>query len=142
MGGLFWLVKRYYALKKVGLAMRLGKGGACRPHPLAVGCGQVSGCNGGGSARHRDLPPVRETAPSDATLLLRGESGTGKGVLARAIHGWSARANRPFSVLSCPSLSPELLESELFGHAKGAFTGAICDNPGRISALRLSSSRQ
>jgi NtrC-family two-component system response regulator AlgB len=85
-------------------------------------------------AVRRAVSLARETAPSDATLLLRGESGTGKGVLARAIHGWSARANRPFSVLSCPSLSPELLESELFGHAKGAFTGAIRDNPGRISA--------
>jgi NtrC-family two-component system response regulator AlgB len=85
-------------------------------------------------AVRRAVSLARETAPSDATLLLRGESGTGKGVLARAIHGWSARANRPFSVLSCPSLSPELLESELFGHAKGAFTGAIRDNPGRINA--------
>jgi NtrC-family two-component system response regulator AlgB len=78
----------------------------------------------------RAVSLAREAAPSDATLLLRGESGTGKGVLARAIHGWSQRASRPFSVLSCPSLSPELLESELFGHAKGAFTGAVRDNPG------------
>jgi two-component system, NtrC family, response regulator AlgB len=85
-------------------------------------------------AVRRAVSLARETASSDATLLLQGESGTGKGVLARAIHGWSSRANRPFSVLSCPSLSPELLESELFGHAKGAFTGAIRDNPGRISA--------
>jgi len=85
-------------------------------------------------AMRRAVSLARETASSDATLLLRGESGTGKGVLARAIHGWSSRANRPFSVLSCPSLSPELLESELFGHAKGAFTGAVRDNPGRINA--------
>ena len=77
---------------------------------------------------------ARQAAISDATIILGGESGTGKSVLARAIHGWSNRANRPFSVLSCPSLSPELLESELFGHAKGAFTGAVCDNPGRIGA--------
>jgi NtrC-family two-component system response regulator AlgB len=77
---------------------------------------------------------ARQAAISDATILLRGESGTGKSVLARAIHGWSNRANRPFSILSCPSLSAELLESELFGHAKGAFTGAVRDNPGRISA--------
>ena len=85
-------------------------------------------------AMRRAVNLARETASSDVTVLLRGESGTGKGVLARAIHSWSARANRPFSVLSCPSLSPELLESELFGHAKGAFTGAVRDNPGRISA--------
>ena len=82
----------------------------------------------------RAVSLAREVSPSDATVLLRGESGTGKGVLALAIHGWSQRANRPFSVLSCPSLSPELLESELFGHAKGAFTGAVRDNSGRISA--------
>jgi NtrC-family two-component system response regulator AlgB len=54
-------------------------------------------------------------------------------VLARAIHAWSLRAGKPFSVVSCPSLSPQLLESELFGHIKGAFTGAVRDNPGRIA---------
>jgi NtrC-family two-component system response regulator AlgB len=54
-------------------------------------------------------------------------------VLAKAIHAWSQRAAMPFSVISCPTLSTELLESELFGHVKGAFTGAVRDNPGRIS---------
>jgi NtrC-family two-component system response regulator AlgB len=77
---------------------------------------------------------AHQAAPSDAIILLRGESGTGKSVLARAIHTWSNRAGMPFSVISCPSLSPELLESELFGHVKGAFTGAVRDNPGRIGA--------
>jgi len=76
---------------------------------------------------------ARQTAPSDANLLIRGESGTGKTVLAKAIHAWSGRAAMPFGVISCPSLSPELLESELFGHIRGAFTGAVRDNPGRIS---------
>jgi NtrC-family two-component system response regulator AlgB len=75
-----------------------------------------------------------QVASSDATVLLRGESGTGKTVLARAIHSWSNRATKPISVISCPSFSAELLESELFGHIKGAFTGAIRDNPGRIAA--------
>jgi NtrC-family two-component system response regulator AlgB len=77
---------------------------------------------------------ARQVASSDATLLLRGESGTGKTVLARAIHSWSSRATKPISVISCPSFPSELLESELFGHVKGAFTGAIRDNPGRIAA--------
>jgi len=82
----------------------------------------------------RAINLAREVASSNATVLLRGESGTGKGVLARAIHAWSARAGKPFGVVSCPSLSAELLESELFGHVQGAFTGALRDNPGRIAA--------
>jgi two-component system, NtrC family, response regulator AlgB len=77
---------------------------------------------------------ARQAAASEANLLLRGESGTGKTVLARAIHSWSSRAGRPFNIVSCPSIPSELLESELFGHVKGAFTGAIRDNPGRIAA--------
>jgi two-component system, NtrC family, response regulator AlgB len=85
-------------------------------------------------AMQRALTFGRQVASTDVTLLLRGESGTGKTVLARAIHGWSPRAERPFAVVSCPSLSPELLESELFGHVRGAFTGAVRDNPGRIAA--------
>lgn len=76
---------------------------------------------------------AREVAPKDVTVLLRGESGTGKGVLAKAIHGWSPRAEDPFVTVHCPSLSRDLLESELFGHAKGAFTGATETNPGRVS---------
>jgi two-component system, NtrC family, response regulator AlgB len=77
---------------------------------------------------------ARQAAASEANLLLRGESGTGKTVLARAIHSWSGRSGRPFNIVSCPSIPSELLESELFGHVKGAFTGAIRDNPGRIAA--------
>ncbi len=85
-------------------------------------------------AMQRVLELARRVAGSDATLLIRGESGTGKTVLARTIHTWGPRAARPFGVVSCPSLSPELLESELFGHVKGAFTGAVRDNPGRLAA--------
>jgi len=77
---------------------------------------------------------ARQVASSEATILLRGESGTGKTVLARAIHSWSPRASKPISIISCPSFSSELLESELFGYIKGAFTGAVQDNPGRIAA--------
>lgn len=73
-------------------------------------------------------------APTDATLLLRGESGTGKGVLARAVHSRSRRADRPFVVVHCPSLSAELLESELFGHARGAYTGAVEATEGKVAA--------
>ncbi len=82
----------------------------------------------------RSLELARQTAPSDAVVLIRGESGTGKGVLSRALHVWSKRADGPFVTVSCPSLSPELLESDLFGHAKGAFTGAIRDVAGKVAA--------
>ncbi len=74
-----------------------------------------------------------KTAASEATILLRGESGTGKGVLARAIHARSQRAADPFVTLHCPSLSAELLESELFGHVQGAFTGAVRDTVGKVA---------
>lgn len=75
-----------------------------------------------------------KAAPSDATVLLLGESGTGKGVLARTIHAHSRRATAPFITINCPSLSAELLESELFGHVRGAFTGAIRDTIGKVEA--------
>jgi DNA-binding NtrC family response regulator len=67
---------------------------------------------------------ARDAAASNATILLRGESGTGKEILARAIHRWSARTSRPFVVVNCVALSEDLLESDLFGHEKGTFTGA------------------
>ncbi|MGE4300700.1 MAG: sigma-54-dependent transcriptional regulator [Victivallaceae bacterium] len=85
-------------------------------------------------AMRRILEMAHQVAGSDAIVLLRGESGTGKTVLAKAIHRWSRRADAPFGVVSCPSLSPELLASELFGHVRGAFTGAVKDNSGRIAA--------
>jgi NtrC-family two-component system response regulator AlgB len=75
-----------------------------------------------------------QAASSDATVLLRGESGTGKGVVARAIHARSPRASRPFAVVNCPTLAGDLLAGELFGHAKGAFTGAVAEQEGRVEA--------
>jgi NtrC-family two-component system response regulator AlgB len=80
------------------------------------------------------IDSAHQVASTDANVLISGETGTGKTELAKAIHHWSARASRPFAVIACPSLSAELLESELFGHRKGAFTGAVRENPGRIAA--------
>jgi NtrC-family two-component system response regulator AlgB len=79
------------------------------------------------------LDVALKAAASEATMLLRGESGTGKGVLARAVHAHSRRAAGPFVTVNCPSLSAELLESELFGHTRGAFTGAVRDTVGKVT---------
>lgn len=73
-------------------------------------------------------------APTEATVLLRGESGTGKGVLARAIHSRSSRTGKPFVTVHCPAIPGELFESELFGHVRGSFTGAVQDRAGRVDS--------
>ena len=80
------------------------------------------------------LDTARAVADTDAAVLILGESGTGKNVLARAIHQWSLRREAPFATVNCPSLNPELLESELFGHVRGAFTGATENRLGRVQA--------
>ncbi|ABF89084.1 sigma-54 dependent DNA-binding response regulator [Myxococcus xanthus DK 1622] len=85
-------------------------------------------------AMHAAIGLLTRAAASDAAVLLRGESGTGKGVLARALHSMSARRRRPFVTVNCPTLSEQLLASELFGHVRGAFTGAVKDQPGRVEA--------
>lgn len=78
------------------------------------------------------LAQVKMAAPSTCTVLLRGESGTGKEMIAHALHQLSKRANKPFIRLNCASLSENLLESELFGHEKGAYTGALQQRKGRF----------
>jgi len=80
------------------------------------------------------LELVKKVAPGGSAVLLRGESGTGKEVVAQLIHDQSSRSDKPFIKVHCGSLSPGLLESELFGHVKGAFTSAIKDKVGRFEA--------
>ena len=90
------------------------------------------GIVGGSPVLMKVLGHVEQVAPTDATVLLRGETGTGKELIARAIHLGSQRASGPFIKVNCAALSPSVLESELFGHEKGAFTGAVQRRAGRF----------
>jgi formate hydrogenlyase transcriptional activator len=87
---------------------------------------------GSSPALERVLAEVERVAPTDSTVLVRGETGTGKELIARAIHNLSARCGRPFVKLNCAAIPFDLLESELFGHEKGAFTGAVAQKIGRF----------
>jgi formate hydrogenlyase transcriptional activator len=83
-------------------------------------------------ALHAVFEQVKRVAPTNATVLIQGETGTGKELIAHAIHGASSRRGRPFVKLNCAAIPLDLLESELFGHEKGAFTGAIAQRIGRF----------
>jgi two-component system, NtrC family, response regulator HydG len=87
---------------------------------------------GNSIAIRQTLDLISQVAPSSATVLLTGESGTGKELVARALHRGSARSNRPFIAVNCAALPDTLLEAELFGHEKGAFTGATSQRQGRF----------
>src|ERR1700682_688503 len=89
----------------------------------------------GSSAPLREvLDQIRTVAPTDSTVLIEGETGTGKELIAHAIHTNSKRRDRPFVKLNCAAIPLGLLESELFGHEKGAFTGAVAQKLGRFEA--------
>src|SRR5271163_1565754 len=90
------------------------------------------GIIGRSSGLRRVLQMVETVAWGDSTVLLLGETGTGKELIARAIHGHSPRLDRPFIKLNCAAIPTGLLESELFGHERGSFTGAIAQKIGRL----------
>src|SRR5437868_5830636 len=89
---------------------------------------------GSSTALRGVLDQIRTVAPTDSTVLIEGETGTGKELIAHAIHTHSRRSNRPFVKLNCAAIPLGLLESELFGHEKGAFTGAVTQKLGRFEA--------
>jgi two-component system response regulator HydG len=95
---------------------------------------EFSGIIGTSDAILREIKRVRKIARSKSTVLIVGETGTGKELFALAIHQNSPRAGKPFKLLNCAAVSETLLESELFGHVKGAFTGAIADRKGLVAA--------
>lgn len=104
---------------------RLAKGREAAPVP-------VKGIIGHSPALHEVLEKVRRVAKSNSTIMLRGETGTGKEMFANAVHHLSPRKNGPFIKLNCAALPETVLESELFGHEKGAFTGALAQRKGRF----------
>jgi two-component system response regulator HydG len=94
----------------------------------------LSGIVAHSAAMQRVVTVVERVAATTVPVLVTGETGTGKSAIARAIHGTSARSTKPFIALNCAALPEQLLESELFGHVKGAFTGATHDHPGLFAA--------
>src|SRR5258708_26613712 len=105
-----------------------------RVSSIEEGCGEdrFDHIVGGSPALESVLGEVERVAPTDSTVLVLGETGTGKELMARAIHNLSGRRGRPFLKVNCAAIPFDLLESELFGHEKGAFTGAVAQKIGRF----------
>ena len=126
--GAFDFITKPFELDHIALVVEKGLERERLKQGLERSTAEVSGryrLVGGESAKMRAaIETARKAAGSKSTVFLLGESGTGKEVFARAIHAWSARKSEPFIAINCVGLSKDLLESELFGHEKGAFTGA------------------
>ena len=123
------------ASDSLGSIVRCPQYGSC-PHlagapPVDVN-GDFDGLVGNSPALHDVLQRARRVATTDVTVLVRGETGTGKELVARAIHEWSARAERLFVCVNCAAIPHTLIASELFGHERGAFTGALHRRLGRF----------
>ena len=130
------------AFLRAGSLVKMGRVGlrfefSAESNRLPVSTGNAFGKLVGASVAMRtSFALLERAAQSDVTVLVEGETGTGKGVAAEAIHRASARANGPFLVVDCGAIPPNLLESELFGHEKGAFTGAVSAAEGKFGAAK------
>src|SRR5215510_8210113 len=115
-----------------------GRGGGLMSEPRSDGTiGQrreLETVVGVSERMHKIYEVIKRIAPTKSTVLVQGETGTGKEVIARAIHAAGPRADRPFVPIDCGALAESLLESELFGHVRGAFTGALTDKRGFFEA--------
>jgi len=120
------LVARAVADREKNTARRRGEAAAAERR------GDDGGIVGASAAMKRVMDTVKRVAPVHATVLIQGESGTGKELVARALHRMGPRAGKPFVAVHCAALAPTLLESELFGHERGAFTGAVERRKGRF----------
>lgn len=133
----YWLEP--LSFEKVAAMARAPRSAVAAPSSSTLGGRHPVGAAGNGprivgsdNAIRRVQALARQVAPSRATVLISGESGTGKEMFARTLHAWSDRAGGPFVAVNCAALPEHLLESELFGHEKGAFTGAIARKPGKF----------
>ena len=125
-------LKRHAVLKSVAQALEKRRLVLENKHLRARLAGVSSPIVGQSAALRGTLDIIRQAAPSSATVLLLGESGTGKELFARALHEHSSRAQAPFVPINCAAIPETILESELFGYERGAFTGAVARKEGRI----------
>ncbi|HET6451085.1 MAG TPA: sigma-54 dependent transcriptional regulator [Spirochaetia bacterium] len=132
LGAVDYLQKPFDNQDIVALADRLciGRGAERAPEQEATGDGFVTES----AAMKHIVTTLRKVMDSEIPLLLQGESGTGKEMLARFVHQRSGRSGKPFVAINCAAIPPELLESELFGHEKGSYTGAHATVPGKFEA--------
>jgi two-component system response regulator PilR (NtrC family) len=125
-----------YAISRAVENKRLKEENKILRHQIRTGGAEMDDFVGVSKSIRNIRDFVKKIAPTDSTVLITGESGTGKEVIARAIHRLSQRAEGPFVAINCGALPETLLESELFGHIKGSFTGAIKDKEGLLATAK------
>jgi DNA-binding NtrC family response regulator len=128
------LAELVYGAGGMGQGQGLGQAATAKPVSTVPRAAAIAGLVGESEPMQELARLIRMVAPRNSTVLIEGETGTGKEVVAAALHRLSARSARPLTVLNCAAIPEALLESELFGHTRGAFTGAVQSRTGRIEA--------